>query len=152
MPRDEGPVPMEPDPPDTSSPTSDVILGSRLRLIVTRLSRRLRQEDATWGGDLTATRQSALLTVAIHKRITIGELAAAERVQPPSMTRLVGTCEELGWLTRETDAHDRRICWVQITDAGTELLMESRNRREAFFAQLVARLSAEDRAILDRAL
>ena len=100
-----------------------------------RLARRVRQEALSAGDDLTASRLAALATIDHLGPITLGELAAVEQVQPPSMTRIVARLEETGLAVREVDAHDRRIVRVRITDAGRETIERSRTRKNVFLAQ-----------------
>src|ERR1051326_994876 len=86
-------------------------LASRLRLAVMRLSRRLRQQtpDA-----ITASPISALLGIDGCGPLTVGELAAHEQVQPPTITRTVAALEEQGLVLREVDTADRRVSRVTI--------------------------------------
>jgi DNA-binding MarR family transcriptional regulator len=104
------------------------------------------------GDDLTASRLAALGTIESLGPITLGDLAEAEQVQPPSMTRIVARLEETGLARRVVDPADRRVARVEITDAGRQTLARSRTRKAAFLAKRVARLSAEDRATLAAAL
>jgi len=127
-------------------------LASHLRLAVARLNRRIRQQAAATGEELTASSQAALATIERLGPIALGELAAVEQVQPPSMTRIVARLEEWGYVTRVVDPADRRVARAAITDAGRELLARSRTRKEAFLAQRVAELSASERDLLARAL
>jgi DNA-binding MarR family transcriptional regulator len=127
-------------------------LASHLRLAVARLSRRIRQQAAATGEELTASTQAALASIERLGPITLGELAAVERVQPPSMTRIVGRLEEWGYAKRVVDPADRRVARAEITDAGRELLARSRTRKDAFLAQRVAELTDAERALLARAL
>jgi len=127
-------------------------LAARLRLASARLSRRVRQEALSGGGDLTASRLAALATIEDLGPLTLGELAAVEQVQPPSMTRIVARLEEHGLAVRQVDPNDRRIARVQITKAGSETLARSRTRKDAFLARRVARLSPDERAALAGAL
>lgn len=127
-------------------------LASHLRLAVARLSRRIRQQAAATGEELTASTQAALASIERLGPITLGELAAVERVQPPSMTRIVTRLEEWGYATRVVDPADRRVARAEITDAGRELLARSRTRKDAFLAQRVAELTDDERALLARAL
>jgi DNA-binding MarR family transcriptional regulator len=138
-----------PSPTDT---TDVAELGAQLRLAVARLSRRIRQETAVAGEELTSSSQAALATIERLGPITLGELAAVEQVQPPSMTRIVARLEEYGFATRVVDPADRRVARAAITDAGRELLAESRTRKDAFLAMRVARLSEAERALLARAI
>src|SRR5881227_2139715 len=104
--------------PISNALLDDTELASRLRLAVTRLARRLRQQAE---GEATPSQLSALASVERLGPITLGELAAVERVQPPSMTRIVARLEESGYVTRVVDPTDRRVARAGITDAGREL-------------------------------
>jgi DNA-binding MarR family transcriptional regulator len=133
--------------------TDDVAeLASQLRLAVARLSRRIRQETAISGEALTSSSQAALASIERLGPITLGELAAVEQVQPPTMTRIVARLEEYGYATRVVDAADRRVARAAITDSGRELLATSRTRKDAFLARRVAELGDDDRAVLVRAI
>ena len=127
-------------------------LASQLRLAVARLSRRIRQQAASTGEELTASTQGALASIERLGPITLGELAAVEQVQPPSMTRIVARLEEDGYVTRVVDPADRRVARAAITDEGRELLALSRTRKDAYLARRVAEFSNADRALLARAL
>jgi DNA-binding MarR family transcriptional regulator len=127
-------------------------LASHLRLAVARLSRRIRQQAAVTGEELTASTQGALATIERLGPITLGELAAVEQVQPPSMTRIVGRLEEWGYATRVVDPADRRVARAVITDAGRELLARSRTRKDEYLARRIAELGDAERALLARAL
>jgi DNA-binding MarR family transcriptional regulator len=136
----------------TTTDATPEVLAARLRLANARLARRVRREALSAGDDLTASRLAALATIEDLGPITLGELAAEEQVQPPSMTRIVARLEEHGLTSREVDSQDRRIVRVQITDAGRQTLARSRTRKTAFLAQRVARLSPDARAALVDAL
>jgi DNA-binding MarR family transcriptional regulator len=132
------------------SPTlTDLDLAPRLRLAVNRLARRLRQQ-----GDepLTPSQQSALIMIEARGPITLGDLAAAERVQPPTMTRIVAALAEQGFLERVADETDRRVARVEITSEGRKLLDRSRTRKTAYLAARLRRLSPEERDTVERAL
>ncbi|MDQ1396898.1 MAG: hypothetical protein QOG64_2157 [Acidimicrobiaceae bacterium] len=133
----------------TTRPEIVADLPSRLRFALMRLSRRLRQND---GSDATPSQVSALSSVEAHGSLTLGELAAYERVAPPSMTRIVSHLEERDLVLREVDASDRRVARVSITDAGRTLLTEVRNKKTAYLAERISLLSDEDRAVLHAAL
>jgi DNA-binding MarR family transcriptional regulator len=124
-------------------------LASQMRLAILRLSRRLRQQAV---GDVTASQISALASIAKHGELSLGELAAIERVAPPSMTRIAGRLEERGLVQRRIDATDRRVSRVAISPAGEALLLETRNRRDAYLAVRLLQLGEEDRRLLERAL
>jgi DNA-binding MarR family transcriptional regulator len=142
-------------PATPAAPATDREVGelaSQLRLAVARLNRRIRQQAASAGEELTASTQAALASIERLGPITLGELAAVEQVQPPSMTRIVARLEEWGYATRVVDPADRRVARAVITDAGRELLARSRTRRDAFLARCISELSDADRALLERAL
>ena len=124
-------------------------MTSRLRMVVARLSRRLRQE-ANEGA--TPSQLAALATVERHGPITLGDLAGHERVRPPTMTRIVAGLEETGLLRREIDPSDRRVARVTITREGSRLLARSRTRKDAFLASLLEQLDSEELAVVERAV
>ena len=105
--------------------------AERLRHGVNRLARLLRQQD---DGDLGATSTAALATVRKRGPITLGELASAEQVSPPTMTKVVEKLEGRRFVSRVVDPNDRRVARVTITAAGTRFLEHSRARRTAWLA------------------
>jgi DNA-binding MarR family transcriptional regulator len=127
---------------------TDTEVAARLRLALTRLARRLRQESEA---GITPSQLSALASVASLGPLTLGELAAVERVQPPTMTRVVAALEEGGLLARTVDAGDRRVARVDLTAAGRRLLDRNRTRKDLFLAARLRRLPPADRELLARA-
>lgn len=125
---------------------ADTALASTLRLAVMRLARRLRAERADTS--LSLSQLAALATLERHGCLTPGELAVHERVQPPSMTRLVATLESSGLLTRAPHASDGRQVLLRISPAGSALLREDRRRRDAWLAQRLRDLAPADLAVL----
>jgi DNA-binding MarR family transcriptional regulator len=123
-------------------------LAESLRLAVTRLARRLRREA---GAGLSPSMLAALSTVERRGPLTLGELAAAEGIAPPSVTAAVARLEEAGLVERATLEEDRRVSVVSVTAAGTGLLRESRRAKEAYLARRLAAMRPEDRAVLARA-
>src|SRR5205085_4766945 len=95
-------------------------LADRLHSAAIHLLRRLRREDDASG--LPAPQLSALSVIVFGGPITLGALAAAEQVRPPTITRVVATLEESGLVVRETDDADRRVARVKATAKGTRLL------------------------------
>ena len=122
-----------------------VEMAARLRLSATRLARQLRQQA---GSGLTLSQLSAIATIAGRGPLTLGALADHERVAPPSITRVVAKLEEAGLVTREIDADDRRISRVATTPAGEALLAQSRERKNAWLAERVRELDADQQARL----
>jgi DNA-binding MarR family transcriptional regulator len=123
-------------------------LAHRLRPVVVRLSRRLRQEA---GAELSPTQGAALGTIDRHGPLTPSELAARERIQRPTATRVLARLEEAGLVARTVDPADRRSSLVSTTPAGAELLASARDRKDAYLARRLDRLSPEDLAALERA-
>jgi DNA-binding MarR family transcriptional regulator len=125
-----------------------VELAARLRLAVTRLARRLRQEA---GAGITPSMLSALSSADRQGPVTMRDLCAAEQVQPPTMTRIVAALVAAGLVVREADAKDGRVAWVKVTADGRRLLERSRRRKEAFLARALRELDPRDVATLEAA-
>jgi DNA-binding MarR family transcriptional regulator len=125
-------------------------LADRLHSACIRLLRLLRRNDAESG--VTAPHLSALSVLVFGGEKTLGELAAAEGVKPPSMTRVVQNLERDGLVVREPDEHDRRVGRVRATERGERILWEGRRRRVADLAGRLGTLAPEDRAALERAV
>lgn len=123
-------------------------LASRLRLGVTRLARKLRQEAEP---GISPSQLVALSTIERAGPMTMGELCAAEQVQPPSMTRTVAGLVEARLVTRDVDPTDRRVAWLSVTPDGAKLLTRSRRRKEEYLARELRRLEPRELATLDRA-
>ncbi len=132
--------------PPAADTAADTALASTLRLSVLRLARRLRAERADT--DLTLSQLSALATLGRHGALTPGELAAHERVRPPSMTRLVASLEEAGLVGRAPHPTDRRQVVLTVREPGTALLREDRRRRDAWLSQQLRELAPEDLELL----
>ena len=133
---------MMPSRPDTE-------LASVLRLAVMRLARRMRAERADTA--LTLSQLSSLATLERHGPMTPRDLAAAERVQPSSMTRLLASLEQDALVLRTPHPFDGRQVLLAASDSGTALLREDRRRREAWLARQLAVLGPDDVEVLRRA-
>jgi DNA-binding MarR family transcriptional regulator len=130
-----------------AGPDSDTVeLASTLRQVVLRLTRRLRAQRADMS--VSVTQLMALGTLAKHGPMSAGELAAHERVQPPSMTKILAALEEHGLAQRRQDPSDRRQVIVQATPAGDELLAKERLMRDSWLATRLVTLTAEERRLL----
>jgi DNA-binding MarR family transcriptional regulator len=123
-------------------------LADRLHSAAIHLLRRLRRMDDASG--LSAPKLSALSVIVYSKAITLGELAAAEQVRPPTMTRLVQDLEAAGLVTRDADALDRRVTRLRATAAGRKLLKRGRERRVAVLATWLQALPRREFATLVR--
>ena len=125
---------------------SDAEIAARLRLAVTRLARRLRHQVA---GPVTPSQVSALATVERLGSPTLGELAASEQVQPPSMTKMVVGLEAAGLVTRREDDVDRRVVRVELSTEGRRTVQRSRSLRTAYLVRQLRRLSDDERSSLE---
>src|SRR3954468_4774706 len=125
-------------------------MADRLHSAAIHLLRRLRREDAESG--LSAPRLSALSVLVFGGPLTLGELANAEQVRPPTMTRLVTALEADGLVTREPDASDGRLTRIRATPNGRTLLLRGRARRVAALTAEVRALDVADREVLDAAV
>lgn len=112
-----------------------------------RLSRRLRNERAV-DHQLSANQLGVMSTLHRHGMLTIGEIAAIEKVRPPSTTRTVTSLEELGLVVREPHPTDRRQVLVRLADEGRRLLAEDRKRRDEWLARKLGELTPEEKEIL----
>lgn len=125
--------------------------ASRLRLAIVRTARRLRQEGAGGGAELTPTGASALSTVERHGPLTPSELAEIERVKRPTATRTLRVLEEAGLAARAPDPSDGRSYLVSATAAGRERLRRLRGRKNAYLARRMRDLPEHDVETLERA-
>jgi DNA-binding MarR family transcriptional regulator len=130
---------------------SDAGLATGLRISVNRLARRLRVERTVPGlGELAVsdTQLAALAALDRHGAMTPGELAEHEKVQPPSMTRVIAALVEAGLVMRAPHPTDRRQVVLSTTQAGRDLVSKARRRRDAWLAKRLAELTPEERATL----
>lgn len=126
-------------------------LAGRLRIAVVRLNRRLRaQRDIQ--SVATLSQLSALSTLHRHSPMSPGELAARERVQPPSMTRVIAALTELGFVARSPHPTDGRQTVISLTEAGRAYVDAEVCARERWLDERLAELSEQERAVLWRAV
>src|SRR3954447_5042625 len=124
-------------------------LANALRLSVMRLARRMRAQRADTM--LTLSQIAALATLDRHGALSPSELAAHEKISPPSMTRLLGVLEGERLVERTAHPTDRRQVMLAVSPAGQELLKEDRRRRDVWLAQRLQDLGADDLDVLQRA-
>ena len=129
---------------------SDAGLASALRISVSRLARRLRAERLTKGLEpgLSDTQIAALAALERHGEMTPGELAEHEKVQPPSMTRVITALQDGGLVMRRPHTTDRRQVMLIVTDRGRAVVQQSRHLREAWLARRLRELTPQERATL----
>jgi DNA-binding MarR family transcriptional regulator len=129
---------------------SEGVLASALRLAVVRLNRRLRAQRTDVSVSLTQL--AAMSTLDFHGALTPGELAAHEKVQPPSMTRVLAALEERGLVIRRPHPTDGRQVIVELSPAGRKLCRDEAWLREAWLSRRVGELCPEDREVLRKAV
>ena len=120
-------------------------LADRLHSAAVHLLRRLRRTDPLTG---VSAAQLSALSVLMARPHTIGELAAAEQVQPPTISRLVREMEQAGLVARTRDRSDGRVVWIESTPTGKRVRARGRELRIAALARRIDGLSPEDRLTL----
>ena len=98
--------------------------------------------------ELSDTQLGALATLERHGAMTPGELADHEKVQPPSMTRVIAVLEQRSLVMRSAHATDKRQVMLSVTDAGRDLVHQSRRLRDAWLARRLRELTPQERAKL----
>lgn len=129
---------------------TDAGLASELRLAVMRMRRRLASERHP-DNELSINQMSVLAILNRRGPLTVGELAAAEKVQPPSMTRTVNCLVETGDVAKRPHESDGRQIVVELSEQGAARVAADRVRRDAWLARRLDELTAEDRRVLRRA-
>ena len=128
--------------------SSQADLAVRLRLVIARTARRLRQEA---GPELSPSQAAALATIDRHGPLTPSELADRERIKRPTATRVIAWLEEAGLVDRTRDPQDGRSSLVTLAPPGRVLLDRVRTRKDVYLARRLRELDPEERATLDRA-
>jgi DNA-binding MarR family transcriptional regulator len=113
------------------------------------LLRRARRDDPASG---VAPAQLSALSVLVYKgALTLGQLASAEQVSPPSMSRTIDELEGHGLVRRARDKHDRRVVYAVATREGARLLRLAKQRRLALIAEDISKLTEAERETLAQA-
>lgn len=134
----------------TGAAGREAALATKLRLVAMRLARRLRQQSSD--GDVSPSMLSVLVSVEASGSLSLGELAEIERVQPPTISRVIARLEERGLVSREADSGDRRVARVRLTATGARFVARSRSRKNAYLARRMRSLDPEDVRKLEDAL
>ena len=121
-------------------------LAADLRVAIGRTARRIRTEKSDL--DLSDTQMSVLFLLDRDGATTPGELAEHERVQPPSMTKVINALADRGLVQRSDHPDDRRQVLITVTEAGRSEVRETRRRRDAWLARRLADLTPDERATL----
>ena len=133
-----------------SSRLSPEELADRLHSAAIHLLRLVRVQDAATG--IGPARLSALSVVVFAGPVSLNDLARAEQVKPPTMSRVVDALEAAGMVRRRVNQKDRRAVLIEATPKGATILHEGRRRRVQLLARHLSRLTASERGDLDRAL
>jgi DNA-binding MarR family transcriptional regulator len=136
-------------PATTAELSQPAIDAARLRVAVLRLSRRLRKHDLA---GLTPSQLSTLSSVGSCGPVRLGDLAAAERIAPSTLTRLVNVLEERGYLLREPAPGDARAFLVTVTDSGRDVLERIRAEATNLLTDILTMLPADQLQALEAAL
>jgi DNA-binding MarR family transcriptional regulator len=121
-------------------------LADRLHSAAIHLLRLLRKQDDRSG--ISAARLSALSVAVFAGPVTMGQLAAAEQVTAPTMTRLVAAMARDGLVARDRDAVDGRVVWIRATPRGARILYAARDRRVVTLAAGLAALAPAELKLL----
>src|SRR5437868_2762575 len=135
--------------PSKGKAVSRLDVADHIHSAAIRVLRGLRRQDDKWG--LSAPRLSALSVVVFGGPITLGDLARAEQVRPPTMTRLVQALESARLVTRTADTGDARIMWIKATPKGRKLLFKGRAARVSALSTRLASFTNEEVEELDAA-
>jgi len=135
--------------PKIQAPRNVNAVADRLHSAAIHLLRRVRKQDTATGEG--PARLSALSVLVFGGPCTLGQLAAAEQVKPPTMTRIVAGLERSSLVTRASDPQDARRIYIRATPKGIRLLQAGRKRRIEYLAQHLDRLTEDDLAVLGEA-
>ena len=124
-------------------------LAAELRVAILHTSRRLRFERGT--DNITPGQYTVLAVLDRHGSLTPGEIAAHEKVRPPSMTRTLAALDALGLVSRISHPTDGRQVLVLLSQLGRQEVLETRRRRDAWLARRLATLTPAERDVLARA-
>jgi DNA-binding MarR family transcriptional regulator len=125
-------------------------LAAVLRPALLRVTRLIRIQRVDMS--VTLTQLSAMAALYKHGPMSAGELAAYERVQPPSMSKVLANLESRGLVRRDVRPSDRRQAIISITAAGRDLIERERRSREAWLSKRLAALTPEERELLREVL
>ena len=135
--------------------SADAGLATALRISVSRLARRLRAQRTASGlteAVLSETQLAALSALEVHHAMTPGELAEHEKVQPPSMTRVIAVLEERDLVLRSPHRTDRRQVVLTVTEEGRAVVQRVRLRKDAWLARRLAELTDGELPTLEAAV
>jgi DNA-binding MarR family transcriptional regulator len=133
----------------TTLMNADAETAARLRLVISRLARAVRQHGSA---GLTPSQISALATLEEYGSMRMSEFAARELIGASVATRVVANLEELGLVQRAAAEADGRVSVIELSDAGRQTLLDLWNERAAGLTARIERLQPEQTAVLQAAL
>jgi DNA-binding MarR family transcriptional regulator len=128
--------------------TQTEVLADRLHSAAIRLLRLVRVQDTASG--IAPGRLSALSVIVFGGPVSLRDLARAEQVRPPTMSRIVNALEAQGLARRRVNPQDRRAVLIEATEKGAAMLKQGRKRRVRFLASYLSRLSSSERSDIER--
>lgn len=138
--------------PTSPPPVLDTESATRLRMVIGRLSRRLRATPAGLAAGLSPTRISLLLAIDRRGPIRLSELGESEGLNPTMMSRSVTQLVDAELVTRTSDPGDRRAAWVRVTDEGHEVAERMRRERTDAINAALGGLDDAQRRIVEQAI
>jgi DNA-binding MarR family transcriptional regulator len=145
-------LPKSAPPVEKPAASEDLEAGAQLRVVIAKLSRRLRPTSAATSAGLTPTGVSVLLKVDRLGPVRLADVAAAEGINPTMLSRVVADLADSGLLVRRSDEGDRRSAWLEATAAGSRLANRMRRERTAAVNAALAGLTGEQRRRIEKAL
>lgn len=125
----------------------DLQLASDLRIVVTRLVKKLRKESVT-GQQLSLTERSSMALLYQHKELLPSELASMEKITNQSMSQILNYLLKLGYITRTTSETDRRKVIISLTEQGEKILLQMRNERDMWLARAIRETCTKEDEVL----
>ncbi len=145
-------MPSPPSAVESPIAAQDLDFASHLRVVIAKLSRRLRPTEAATNAGLTPTGVSVLLKVDRLGPVRLSDVAAEEGINPTMLSRVIADLVESGLLERRSDQGDRRSAWLEATAAGSRLANRTRRERTAAVNAALEGLPAEQRRRIEKAL
>lgn len=134
----------------SNNPHSDIESARLIRLNLMKLVRRLRDEATV--KEIPFSQLSLLGSIdRLGNKVTASELAQYERLKSSNLAMLLRNLSQGGYIIRKTDEKDKRKIRVSVTNKGYELLKNSRDNRDAWLAEQIAKLTKEDANVLNTA-
>jgi DNA-binding MarR family transcriptional regulator len=134
----------------TATRSASAELAALIRPSLLRLTRLVRNQRVDMS--VTLTQLAAMATLEKRGPLSPGELAAQERVQPPSMTKVLAHLELQGFVRRQAHPSDRRQVIIALSEAGVELLASERRARDAWLSRRLETLTADERELLEQVI